>query len=312
MTAHPAVITFVRCTGAAAAERLDGFVFGSKFVGNRPPRGLDPQFVSQWIREFVNSDTGPMALSRVAHTLRFYERGDVLDHLSPFLSRTDLEGPGFLKNAAILQCIGEVGSEGRRRVASGLFQELLIGHPLVMQMFQLLLDTAESLADTVDTAAIRSLMRRELEVAAKAGDPLGPGGLLWRKYTDYDNNQLPQALAAIEGKRRLLAADPVQRLPELVAVYLGESAISSPTTEVWAGRLLRKQAMTEAQPAVLAAFATSFDAVLDGQLPAARRDFLVHRAAEAIIYLQGELTARQRTAFSALRSGPQNFLWDDL
>jgi hypothetical protein len=304
-------ITLVRWPRRDAAEQLDAFVFGSKFAGFRPPRGFDPEFVSYWIREFVKPDAGPVALMRIGHLLRFYERADVLDHLSRFLSRTDATARGFNCNAYILQCIGEAGTPEQKRFAAGLFGELLIPHPLAMPMFPLLLETAVVLAGYVDYGAIGRLMQRELDTASKAADLRGPEGLPWRKYSDYNRNQLPEAIAAIETKQRLLTTDPAQRLQELLFVYLGESPVSSPPIEIWAGRLLRQFAIDDGQPAVVAAFAKIIDGALNSKMPQPKKDFLVHRSAQAILYLQGELSFPQEAAFETIKSGPENFLWDD-
>jgi hypothetical protein len=308
----PFPITHVRWPSRDAAPKLERFVFGGVYAGNRPPRGIDPDYVAYWIRENVKPDSSPLSLLRVAHLLRFYERGDVLDFISRFLSRTDATDTGFDRNSYVLQCIGEVGSPEQLRFAGGLFSELLVSHPSAMPSFLLLLETAEVLAAVVDTSAIARLMQRELDAASKVPDLRGPEGLRWRKYSDYNRNQWPEALRIIEAKRRLLAADPAQRLQELVIIYMGESSVSSASMEIWAGRLIRDYARSGGQAAVVAAFARIFDATLRGQMPKPRKDFLMYRAGHAIIYMQGKLTFPEEEAFDAIKDGPECFLNDDL
>jgi hypothetical protein len=312
MSTLPVVITTVRWSATIAAERLDSFVFGTLYAGTRPPRGVDPEFVSYWIRQNFKAEAGPQAYMRITHLLRFYERPDVLEPITRFLSRTDVSEIAFTRNAYILQCIGELGTPEQRRFAGGLFSELLLPHPAAMPQFLLLLETAESLAGAVDPTGLGRLMQRSLDAASKVPDLRGPEGLRWRKYSDYNRNQLPEALLVIDSKQRLLAAPPAARLQELLFIYLGESPISSASTEVWAGRLIRQFAMADGQPAVVAALAALIDGALKSQMPKPKKDFLVHRAAQALLYCNGKLSFPQEAAFQSIESGPQNFLWDDI
>lgn len=307
----PVTITLVRYSRRESDELLERFVFGGHYSGRRPPRGIDPEFVSYWIRENVKREASPMAIMRVAHLLRFYERNDILDHVSRFLSRSDATEPGFGRNAYVLQCIGEVGSPEQKRFAGGLFSELLIPHPFAMPMFPLLLETAESLSGSIDTTSIGRLMQRELEAAGKAPDLRGPEGLKWRKYSDYNRNQLPQALANIAARQRLMITDPALRLQELVVIYLGESPVSTYSMEIWAGRLLREYAMQDHQEDVLNTFGRIVDGTLKSEMAKNKKDFLIFRSSQAILYLKGKLTFPQEAAFEAITEGPESFLWDD-
>jgi len=304
-------ITQIRWLTRDMAEQLERFVFGGHYSGSRPPRGLDPEYVSYWIRENIKPGASPMAMMRVAHLLRFYERADVLDLIGRQLSRTDATEPGFGRNAYTLQCIAEVGTPQQKQFAGGLFNELLIPHPFAMRGFLLLLDTAETLAGFADTTAVGRLLQRELESASKAGNLRGPEGLPWRKYSDYNRNQLPQSLASIAAKERLLAQAPAVRLQELIFIYLGESPVSTFTMEVWAGRLIRAYAMDGEQPAVVQAFGRIIDGAMNSQMQQPKKEFLIFRAAQAILYLQGKLTYPQEAAFDAIANGPTSFLWDD-
>ena len=67
----------------------------------------------------------------------------------------------------------------------------------------------------------------------------------------------------------------------------------------------------DSQPIVLAAFGQIIDGSLKSELPKPKKDFFIHRAAQAVIYLQGNLTFSQEAAYEAIENGPENFLWDD-
>jgi hypothetical protein len=309
----PIPITLVRWSNRDAAERLDQFVNGSRFVGRRAPRGLDPEFVSYWIRENVKPDCPPTTMMRVVDLLRFYERRDVLDHTSRFLSRNEGEERAFRRSMYVLQAIGEVGTTDQSNFAVRYFNEFLLPQPFAMEYFPLVLETAEALALAVDFTAVGRRLQAAIDAAGKVNNLEGSAGLPWRKYSDYNRNNYPNTARLIEAKRLLVRAQPDQRLPELLFIYLGDSPFSSASMEIWAGRLIREFAgqSKDTQSVALAAFAQIIDGALNSQLPKAGKEFYIHRAAQAVIYLQGNLSFPQEAAYDAIETGPENFLWDD-
>ena len=313
MSRFPIPLTLVRWPNRDAGEILEKFVNGPRFAGRRAPRGLDPEFVSYWIRENVKPDCAPAAMMRVADLLRFYERKDVLDHISRFLNRGEGEERSFRRSNYVLQAIGEVGSPEQASFAVRYFNDFILPQPITMEFFSLVLETAEALAIAVDFAAVGRRLQAALDAAGKAPDLEGAGGLPWRKYSDYNRNNYPNAARIVEAKRLLIRAHPAQRLPDLIFVYSGESPISSASMEIWAGRLIREYAgnAEDTQSVVLTAFTQIIDAALKSHTKKPAKDFLVHRAAQAIIYLNGELSFPHEAAYEAIENGPQNFLWDD-
>ena len=312
MPIFPIPITLVRWPNRDAAKLLEDFVNGPRFAGRRPPRGIDPEYVSYWLRENIKPDCAPSAMMRVVDIFRFYERKDVLDHTSRFLNRDEGEERAFRRAMYVLQAIGEAGTSEQATFAVRYFNEFLLPQPIAMDFFALVLETAEALALAVDFSAVGRPLQSALDAAGKAPNLEGSGGLPWRVYSDYNRNNYPNAALIIEAKRRLFRTDPAQRLQELLFIYLGESPLSSASMEIWAGRLIREYAMKEnTQPVVLAAFAQIFDGTLKSEMPKPKKEFLLHRAAQAVIYLQGSLTFPQEAAYEAIENGPENFLWDD-
>lgn len=312
MPIFPIPITLVRWPSKDARLILEDFVFGPRFAGRRPPRGIDPEYVSYWLRENIKPDCAPSAMMRAVDIFRFYERKDVLDHTSRFLNRDEGEERSFRRAMYVLQAIGEAGTSEQATFAVRYFNEFLLPQPIAMDFFALVLETAEALALAVDFAAVGRRLQSALDAAGKVPNLEGSDGLPWRVYSDYNRNNYPNAALIVEAKRRLFRADPAQRLQELLFIYLGESPLSSASMEIWAGRLVRGYAMKEnTQPVVLAAFSQTIDGALKSELPKPKKEFLVHRAAQAIIYLQGSLTFPQEAAYEAIENGPENFLWDD-
>ena len=313
MPIFPIPVTLARWPSRDAALSLDRFVNGPRQVGRRPPRGLDPEYVSYWIRENIKPDCAPGAMMRVVDVLRFYERNDVLDHTSRFLNRNEGDERSFRRAMYVLQAIGEVGTAEQCNFAVRYFNEYLLPQPIAMEFFTLVLETAESLYLAIDFTAVGRRLQAAIDAAAKAPDLEGSGGLPWRRYSDYNRNQYPNGSRIVEAKRLLVRATPDQRLPELMFIYHGESPFSSPSMEIWAGRMIREYARQteETQSVVLATFGQIINGALNSQVPKPQKDFMIYRAAQAIIYLQGNLSFQQEAAYDAIENGPENFLWDD-
>lgn len=303
MSSLPIPITLVRYQSRDANLALERFVHGGRYSGRRPPRGIDPEYVSYWIRENVKADCAPGAMMRVVDLLRFYERKDVLDHVSRFLTRQETDERSFRRSLYVVQAIGEVGTAEQAAFAVRYFNEFLLPLPFALEFFQLTLETAEAVAIAVDMTAIGRRLQAGL---ASAQDQL------WRKYSDYNRNNLPAAMHTIEAKRRLLQMAPVQRLQELLVIYMGGSDVSSASMEIWAGRLLREYAIQGGQQAIIGAFTQIFDNAAKSQMPKPRKDFLLYRAGNAILYLQGKFSFAHEALFDELKEGPENFLADDL
>ena len=313
MPNFPLPITRVRWTGADADLLLEGFIDGGRLAGRRPPRGIHPEQVSKWIIANVQPDCAPGIMMRVAQTVRFYERRDVIDHLKRFLTRNESDARSFGRSMQVLQMMGDVGSPDQAGFAAGYFKDVLLPQPVVMDNFALVLETAEALAITVDLTAVERRLQSAIDAARQVGDLDGAGGATWRKYSDYRRNDYPNAVLVVEGRRHLIKSEPAERLQDLVQIYMGESAVSGPSMEVWTGRLIRAYASTvQAHATVIKAFSRTIDDALDGHAAKPKRDFQVHRASQAIIYLQGELAPPHEAAYKAIDPGLQHFLWDDL
>jgi hypothetical protein len=309
----PPAITLVRWPDRDANQILDNFVNGGHYTGHRAPRGMDPLYVSWWIRQRIQPDCSPLTMSKVRDLLRFYERGDVLDHLARMLTKTETDDRAFRRSAYILQCIGDVGTLEPIRFAAGYFAEFLLPLPFAITLFPLVLETAEGLVPAIDMGNVSHRLQTALAAAQQVPDIRGPEGLHYRKYSDYNRNDLPASIRVVEGKQRLMATDPDQRLQELLVTYLGEGELSTPSMEIWAGRMIRAHAMKseEAKNAVLAAFTQVMQGAIRSTMPKPKKEFLVHRCGQAILYLGGKLGFSEAEFFEGIASGPENFLWDD-
>lgn len=298
-------LTHVRWPSRDAAEILAGFLLhgGSP----RPPRGIDPEFVSWWVRENLKPDASPELVRRLRDLLFFYDRRDLLDPVSRLLTRAESDDAAFRRSCYVLQIIGELGTAEQVNFASQYFAQYLLPLPFALDFFALLTATAEALALAIDVTALGARLQAGLNAASR-------DSIAWRKYSDYNRNTLPASVRVIEAKRRLLATDPVQRLQHVLMIYMGESEFSSPSTEIWAGRLLRALAFQGGYSPVVTALHQLIDVSLRANFPQARRNKLLFRAGHALLYLRADLALPHETAFDALPKPPEPtlFLCDDI
>ena len=311
MSTPPISITLIRRPSRDAGPALEQFVNGGREAGRRAPRGIDPAFVSYWIRENIKPDCAPASLMRVVDLLRFYERKDVLDHITRFLTRNESEERSFRRAMYVLQAIGEVGTPEQTGFAVRYFNEHLLPQPVAIDYFALVLETAETLATGIDTSLVGRRLQSAIDAVGVPKKLDSPEAIPFLKYSDYRVNNYPSAVRTIEAKRRLSSSAPAQRLQELLYIYLGESPFSTPSMVVWAGRLIRQHAMSGAQTEVIAAFTQIIDGAIKSEMPKPKKEFLLLRAIQAVIYFRGKLTFPQEAAFDAIAPKYPNFLCDE-
>ncbi len=312
MSTPPVTITLVRHRSQDANNILRNFVDGGTESGRRAPRGIEPEYVSYWLHQNIKPDCSPAAMMHTGDLLRFYERKDVLDTVSRLLTRSESNERAFRVSMYALQAIGEVGTPEQQAFAARYLNEFLLPQPVAMDFFNLVLETAEALAPAVDMPTIGRRLQAAIDAVGTPKDLESAAAVPYMKYSDYRTLYYPGALRVVEAKRRLAALAPAARLQELLFIYLGESPLSAPSMVTWTGRLLRQHAMAGGQADVLAAFGAILDGAIKSQMPAAKKEFIIQRAAQAIVYLHGKLTFPQEAAFDAIKTRTLSFLWDDI
>ncbi len=312
-TLPPVMITATRWPQRDAAALLEQFIFGARYSGRRAPRGIDPEYVSYWIRTQIKPDAAPSALLRVVDLLRFYDRRDVIDVLAPILTRREADDRDLARSAYVLQALGEVGTAEHGRVAANYLNEFLVPVPAALTLFPLMLETAEALALHIDMEPLTQRLKQAIVETGTVPNLKGPAGIPHRKYSDYQRNELPQTQLVVTMKRRVELTEPAIRFQELVFIYMGEADLSTASTHVWAGRLLRSYAMLgeTQQQAVLDIFKTIMDGAIRSRMVKPRKDFTVGRAAQATIYLQGKLSFQTQDYFDSIQNRPESFLSDE-
>jgi hypothetical protein len=303
-------ITAVRYNRKGAQTVLETFVFAGRYGGIRVPRGVDPPQVSDFIQQRVQATASADVYSKIPPLIRFYERPDVLPHLKLALSGHESTIDDISRSAFVLQSIGDLGTPDEAALAADYVDRVLVPQPLALNAYQQLF---EALIANAPAGSPQRLIDRLNAVVAEAGQ--GPS--TQRAVQDYQRiasvqrNDQPRFRARWDAKSRLAKQTPDQRRVELVAIYLRQSPFASTQMEEWAARMLRAEVMQGDPQPVYAVFGRVIDTVDPQKLGPQNASFIIARAAQAIIYLQGKLTARQEDAYDKSNQAAMNFLWDD-
>lgn len=304
------LLTHVRYTEEHSRALLTTFLFGGKFGAPHVPRGIEPEFVSRFIKENLHADAPPVYFAAVVEVLRFYERADVLPQLWQALKGQESDGKDVLRSAYAIQGIGDLGTREEAAQAADYFDRFLAPHAAVTTgIFPVLFDTLIALAPAGSTAAMVQRLTAEGRTLAANQYQSESGRMQYDALAAVGRNNLPRANAAIEIKKRLAALSQDARRPELARIYLG-LATGGNLVGVWAARLLRKEAMEGSPDPVYAEFAKGIEEVEESKVGKDRAHLIRVRAAQAIIYLQGIISPQQQKLVGEMMESRGNFLWD--
>jgi hypothetical protein len=306
-------ITQVRHSGLEGRQLLEGYVFGGKFGVPRVPRGVEPEIVSQVIHEKLKPDSSPDAYERTLEAIRFYERFDVVGHMMQALNGGEADVRDVRRSTYILQASGDFGNEEVVTRASQYFDAKLVPHPAMLDALPQMLEALVGLAMAASAARLAQRIQDELSKLAPAQNASEEGMRNYQRVASYQRNDLRKVVSLMDNRKRLATLQPDFRRAELVQTYLGQSAFSTAQMQTWSARLLRAEAMMSSPDPVNAEFAKTIDLLPSQKLGEMAMDLILTRAAQAILYLQGQLSPQQRMMYDkARKSGGMNFLWDDL
>jgi len=310
MASYP--VTRVRYTEAEAQEILRVFVFGGHFGTDRPPRGIDPAHLLDFIVRNVPVSGESMVYLKVLQALRFYELGEAVPHLLQTLEQPVVGREGVQRCAWAIQAAADVGSptaELMLRLCK-FFDEVLVPHPQAPGLWALLMETREVLAPYGSDAALEGRLADEV-LAKQAHERDGEAEMMaYDAVAAVQRNELPRSQRRSAMKVALRnEPDEDERRKGLVDTYLGRRWLGT-MLEEWAGRWLRWQAFGVRPEPVWQALARAIDEIDRTKLSPAQADLELVRAAQAILYLGGTLSLHHTHQYEKAH-GVQNFLWDD-
>jgi len=303
-------ITRVRHDPAEANALLRSYVFDAVYGGPRVPRGVAPTQVTLFVKTAILPTADATDLARLLEVLRFYERSDTVEHLLTFLVGKELDKTDIRRSLLTVQIAGDIGEEPHAKQAAAYLDDRLVNHPAMAGEFPLLFQTLLTLAPHGSMDRSERRLASELKHAEAQKDVSEEGLRAYTLLMNADAERRRTARCRV-AKARLGALPPDKRRTELLTIYLGESSFSTSYMEVWAGRLLRREAFdTDATP-VLRELERYLDRALPAGVKAPPEPFHYVRAAQALVYLGGTMPPRHKTAYDAIRDKTPNFLWDD-
>jgi hypothetical protein len=303
-------ITVVRHSPAEADALLNAYVFGGRYGGPRVPRGIAPHQVSIFVKTSVLPTADATDLGRLLEVLRFYEPPDCVGHLMKFLSGRENDNADVRRSLLILQIAGDIGEEPEARQAAAYLDERLVDRSAAVGEFPILFQTLLALAPhgSMDRSEKRLAADLKRAQAQKDASEEGLRAFTLLTTADAECRRVAKLRAA---KARIAALPPDKRIAEFVAIYLGESSLSTSYMEIWAARQLRREAYDGDTAGVL----RELGRYLTRALPPGAREpgepFHFVRAAQALVYLGGTLLPAQKAAYDKINERTLNFLWDD-
>lgn len=310
MASYP--VTRVRHTEAEARAILRVFVFGGHFGTDRPPRGIDPKHVLDFIVRHVPVSGEADVYYKTLHALRFYELGEAVPHLLQTLDQPVAGREDVQRCCWAIQAAADVGSptaELMTRLAT-FFDDVLVPHPQAPGLWSLLMETRVVLAPYGSDAALVQRLADEV-LAKQAHERDGEAEMMaYDAVAAVQRNELPRSQRRATAKVAL-RTEPNEELRRqgLVDAYLGRRFLGA-MLEEWAGRWLRWQAFGVRPEPVWQALARAIDEIDRTKLSPPQADLELVRAAQAILYLGGSLSLNHLHQYEAAH-GVANFLWDD-
>jgi hypothetical protein len=298
-----------------ARGALKAFVFGGDYGGFRVPRGIEPAFVSEFIRENVKPTSGPGALLNTIDLIRFYERSDVVPELTgPNLVRPPTDQKEFQRQAYSCQMVGDFLDEAAVVKAAEHFDRFLVKSSWALDYANLMLSTLLVLCPSGAMDAFAARTRTEVARLAPRQADSEKSMMAFDKIEAIERNDIPRTSRLIAAKKKLAAKPVPEALPDLVKTYLSKDTVSDAYLQVWAARRIRSDAIAASPKPAHAAFARHIDEVpLEeaGNPPHIAR---ICASSRATVYLAGELTDPRIEKYKIAREKqpPVEFLWDDL
>ncbi len=310
MASYP--VTRVRYTEAEAQPILRVFVLGGHFGTDRPPRGVDPRHLLDFIVRTVPVGGESDVYLKVLYALRFYELGEAVPHLLRTLDEPVEGREGVQRCCHAIQAAADVGSPTAELMGRlcRFFDDVLVPHPAATSLWPLLMETRVVLAPYGSDAALERRLADEVD-ARRVHERDGEAEMMaYDAVAAVQRNDLPRAQrrAAIKVALRTEADEAVRRRG-LVEAYLGRSYLGT-MLEEWAGRWLRWEAFGRRPEPVWQALAEGIDAIDRAKASPAQADLELVRAAEAILYLGGTLSLEHLHQYERAH-GVASFLWDD-
>jgi hypothetical protein len=301
-------ITFVRYLPDRGQSVIHDFIMGGRYGPARVPRGVLPEQVSLFITANIQRDTEYLAWPKAWAAAQFYELAGAARYLRSIFEKRD-PSDGIGKPAMAVRAAADVGTEEDAKWAADYFDAALVPQSSA-DTFSLLIQTLPVLAPYGSPDKLAARISGEVRSKALAKDQGEDQMRAFQAAQAIERNDLAGGRLVFDAKTKLAKQAPAERRAELVRIYLKLAAISGDYIEEWAGRMLRKEAMEVDLEPVCQELGKALDLAVR-QRTEDKCGFIIARAVQAIIYLQGKPEGRHVEMNERAKDAAQNFLWDD-
>ncbi|HEV8541673.1 MAG TPA: hypothetical protein VGR78_04725, partial [Verrucomicrobiae bacterium] len=243
-------ITRVRLLPAQANEALEKFVFGGHYGPMRPPRGIAPPQVSEFVKRRAILEGDADDLAKTMELVRFYERKDVVEPMLRLLTPAPSTPEEFRKQAIVCQIAGDFGEPAEIQKAVQHVDNRLLGSLVVVQEVPYVFAALLALAPAGSLDPIEKCLKEEQKRLAPLQRKSDQDLMAYDRVTAFLRNDLERTRSLIAAKKKYLALKPDEGTPILVKLYLSREGPPDPYLQVWAARRVRGWALeTSPEPA---------------------------------------------------------------
>ncbi|MGD0667451.1 MAG: hypothetical protein ABSB23_07810 [Bryobacteraceae bacterium] len=289
-----------------ARAELESYILGGQYGNPAVPRNLDPQFVDQFIRTRVDRRTSPSAFRRSRRAADWYDLRSLADHFEKMLDRNERSEKSYDQSLAAVALVGTVGNDEQARRAVA-YWAYLVGNPLAVERFDLLVETFAELAPLADAGPLVQRLKAQMQTVK-------PGSDDYERLDQELNNNLPRAQDEARLERDIAASpDPAVRTKRLAQVYAGWDEAESMELTWWSARWLRRMARAGQAQTVIAALRAVLADVQAAKLPPDQEGPYRTRILRAVRFLGGALSDTERRFLERSASKQWDVLdWDDM
>ena len=305
-------ITRIRLSPEEANEALEKFVFGGHYGAIRPPRGINPPQVSEFVKRRVLSEGDDDDFAKTRDLLRYYERKDVVEPMLNLLNAPPSDTEVFRKQAIICQIAGDLGEPPEVEKAAQHLERRLVPSPEFIKEVPFVLPAVFAIAPTGSLDPIEKRLKEEQARLAPLQRRSEKDLMAYDQVTAYINNDLERTKQLIAAKKRYLPLPPPEGTPVLVKVYLGTEGPPDPDFQIWAARRVRKWALEGNPEPARNEFARALESLTVERIKNnVQLQARFWRAERALRYFDGTPGDQVREAVAAAQLKALDFLDDD-
>lgn len=295
-----------------AFRQLDSYIFDIHYGRKSEPKNLDPVHVEEFIREKVDRTKEPQSFERTRNVVDIYDLATVVDHFTKLLVRDEKDERGILQSIQSVRLLAEQGDGNMQKKAFDYY-EYLVKHPVSETAYEALVEAASSFSTSYSPATLLDTLKRQYPKLKEKGKTDYYIDGVAEQVFSLMNGRLPQLVDQINARNSILnIAKPEDRIAKLTAIYLSQDDLTSPELERWSARQLRRLSREGQTETIIAVIRKAATAIKAGGFKEEEEESFLLRAARAVRFFGGELSADEKALVAAGSEYQVDYLDRDL